>query len=494
MKKLSLLVLTFLLCMGFAQAQDADDAELQAIIKAYKAMKASQAPKKLTKEEQQKRYERALIEAAKEGNASQVRGLLEQGVNPNVKDENGDTPLNWAAYKGDLASVDMLLYAGADVNWRKSVPLLSALNRVNNSEVIFRILKEKPDLNLLDCYVDKKTSFYVCLNALNVAVRNNSVEVVEEIIKQGADVNKFYAPGGSALRLALMSKATNSPKIVEVLLKAGADPWRIDGFGRNPLQVAKSSGNKEKIRLIKEAQKATKEKHKKDKKLIDAVTKRKVDKVKQLLAEGVSPEATCDVGANYEASYKNSDKPAYGTTPLMCVSGEPEIGQILLDAGADINAVDGMGNTALHNVFVEKNNEGADNFAFLLKKGADINARNIFGRTPLYENILWGPRWERKIVLLLEAGADPNIRNAYNSTPLMYAKKDRNEQLANLLQQYGAKLTKEDEADIEKYFARKEAERAQAASDGDSLGKTFLKGLVDAGMATMQYGIENNKF
>ncbi len=494
MKKLSLLVLTFLLCMGFAQAQDADDAELQAIIKAYKAMKAAQAPKKLTKEEQQARYERALIEAAKEGNASQVRGLLEQGVNPNVYDENGDTPLNWAAYKGDLASVDMLLYAGADVNWKKSLPLIVALSRVNNSEVIFRILKEKPDVNLVHCFVNKKISFYVCDNALIRAVEQNSVEVVEEIIKQGADVNKFYAPGGSALRLALMSKATNSPKIVEVLLKAGADPWRIDGFGRNPLQVAKSSGNKEKIRLIKEAQKATKEKHKKDKKLIDAVTKRKVDKVKQLLAEGVSPEATCDVGANYEASYKNSDKPAYGTTPLMCVSGEPEIGQILLDAGADINAVDGMGNTALHNVFVEKNNEGADNFAFLLKKGADINARNIFGRTPLYENILWGPRWERKIILLLEAGADPNIRNAYNSSPLMYAKKMRNEELANLLQQYGAKLTKEDEADIEKYFARKEAERAQAASDGDSLGKTFLKGLVDAGMATMQYGIENNKF
>ena len=178
----------------------------------------------------------------------------------------------------------------------------------------------------------------------------------------------------------------------------------------------------------------------------------------------------------------------------MCSYGRPEIAQLLLDAGADINAVDGMGNTVLHNTFVAKDDTGIDEFNFLLKHGADINARNIFGRTPLYENILRGPRWERKTVLLLEAGADPNIRNAYGSTPLMYAKKDRNEQLASLLQQYGATLTKSDEADIEKYFAQKEAERAQAANDGDSLGKTFLKGLVDTGMATMQYGIQNGKF
>ena len=290
-----------------------------------------------------------------------------------------------------------------------------------------------------------------------------------------------------------MSKATNSTKIVEILLKAGADPWRIDGFGRNPLKVAKIIGNKEKINLIKEAQKATKEKHKKDKKLIDAASKIKADKVKQLLAEGASPEADCEIGASYEASYANSDKPAYGRTPLMCSYAELKIAQLLLDAGADINAVDGMGNTVLHNTFVAKDDTGIDEFNFLLKHGADINARNIFGRTPLYENILRGPRWEKKTVLLLEAGADPNIRNAYGSSPLMYAKKTRNEELANLLQQYGAKLTKQDEADIETYFA-KQAAQAAANDDGDSLGKTFLKGLVDTGMATMQYGIQNGKF
>lgn len=62
-------------------------------------------------------------------------------------------------------------------------------------------------------------------------------------------------------------------------------------------------------------------------------SKIKADKVKQLLAEGASPDATYDVGANFEAKYANSDKDAYGRTPLMYAYGEPKIAQILLDAG-----------------------------------------------------------------------------------------------------------------------------------------------------------------
>ena len=39
------------------------------------------------------KYELALINAAKEGNAAQVRGLLEAGTDPNITDKDGNTPL-----------------------------------------------------------------------------------------------------------------------------------------------------------------------------------------------------------------------------------------------------------------------------------------------------------------------------------------------------------------------------------------------------------------
>ena len=56
-------------------------------------------------------------------------------------------------------------------------------------------------------------------------------------------------------------------------------------------------------------------------------------------------------------------------------------------------------------------------------------------------------------------------------------------------------LTKKESEDIIEAIAEK-SRQAQAAanSDGESLGKTFLKGLVDTGMSTLQYAIDNGKF
>jgi len=55
-----------------------------------------------------------LIEAVKSGNPA-VRDLVESGVELNQQDEQGWTPLNWAAGKGDLETVRLLVEKGADV-------------------------------------------------------------------------------------------------------------------------------------------------------------------------------------------------------------------------------------------------------------------------------------------------------------------------------------------------------------------------------------------
>src|SRR5262249_4979424 len=73
-----------------------------------------------------------LCKAAREGDAAQVRALLEQGANPNVRDEMGLTPLAWAASLASRATLDatakidrnfaaaaeLLLDRGAEVNAR----------------------------------------------------------------------------------------------------------------------------------------------------------------------------------------------------------------------------------------------------------------------------------------------------------------------------------------------------------------------------------------
>ena len=237
MKKLNLLILVSLLCAGFAQAQDADDPELQALIKAYKMIKAQQNSTPTTKEEDpQARYERALIEAAKEGNTSQVRGLLEAGTNPNVEDKDGHTPLYYAVEK-DLAMVDMLLYAGADMNYGQEkyaeTPLFRSMRVLPNDDSIrLRLLKEKFDPNAVMC---EKS----CWTLLSQAVGGKNPKMVETLIKRGADVNKYVGLTTPLARTPGKSTGTDTT-LMELLLKAGADPWRGffgSGIYQTPLSV-----------------------------------------------------------------------------------------------------------------------------------------------------------------------------------------------------------------------------------------------------------------
>ena len=55
-----------------------------------------------------------IIEAVKAGN-SNIEELLAAGEDVNQQDEQGWTPLNWAAGKGDLGIVKLMLDRGADV-------------------------------------------------------------------------------------------------------------------------------------------------------------------------------------------------------------------------------------------------------------------------------------------------------------------------------------------------------------------------------------------
>ena len=56
-----------------------------------------------------------LIEAVKAGNLATVAALLATGADIHQQDEQGWTPLNWAAGKGDVALVQLLLENGANI-------------------------------------------------------------------------------------------------------------------------------------------------------------------------------------------------------------------------------------------------------------------------------------------------------------------------------------------------------------------------------------------
>jgi ankyrin repeat protein len=137
-------------------------------------------------------------------------------------------------------------------------------------------------------------------------------------------------------------------------------------------------------------------------------------------------EILLQAGANVNAQDR------YGKTALMHTAwfGHLEIALLLLEAGADVTARDETGNTALAL-------SGDPQIAqILLQAGADIDAKDVYGTTALMRAAGYG---DLDVVrFLLEAGTDVNARDDNDKTALTYAKENGHDKIVELLTEAGA--------------------------------------------------------
>lgn len=125
---------------------------------------------------------------------------------------------------------------------------------------------------------------------------------------------------------------------------------------------------------------------------------------------------------------------------LQDLSCSTEMVQILINAGADVNARDNDGITALH---WAAGYNLVEITRMLLKSGANVGASDGSGYTPLH-NAASGPTTEI-IQMLIEAGADVNAVSIHSERPLLLAEKSRAissdgdsmEPVRSLLRRYG---------------------------------------------------------
>ena len=124
-----------------------------------------------------------------------------------------------------------------------------------------------------------------------------------------------------------------------------------------------------------------------------------------------------NAGANLDAS----DRRGHTALHRAAYSGQSDLVSLLLQARANLNAADLSNATALH-VLVTAAAQGYDNGTInlgradcaevLLAAGADMNARNDFGQTPhnmVFQNDNRGSRWLWPV--FLRAGAEIPINN-----------------------------------------------------------------------------------
>ena len=82
---------------------------------------------------------------------------------------------------------------------------------------------------------------------LHAAIKSGQTEIVELLVKEGADIN---APGPFKMTPLHMAAKYNQAEIAEILLKGKADPNSTNSYGQTPLYIASKYGNAELVKLL----------------------------------------------------------------------------------------------------------------------------------------------------------------------------------------------------------------------------------------------------
>jgi len=313
-----------------------------------------------------------LHHAIKEGHTELARFLIDQDANLNAKEKRWDyAPLHYAIWFENIDIVEVLVNKGVDVNYtpkRDYSPLINAI-----------WCKDKYRYNMVRLLLDHGARFNVKdqegWTAFRRAAKDGHHDVIELFVAKGADISTFH-----------MAACMGDLDRVKNFVEQGSDVDTKDELGWTPLFWASCMGRTEVAQFL--------------------ITK----------------------GAN--VNLKNSQSTALHRAAR---AGAKDIVQLLIAQGADVKARDKRGRTPLHGVYSQ---EVAD---LLIREGADVNLRDWGNMTPLW---LAANDGHIEIVrILIEHGADVTTHDHQGRTALMQAREGGHTGVVELLRQHGAKET-----------------------------------------------------
>jgi ankyrin repeat protein len=344
----------------------------------------------------------SLATAAKEGDRATVQSLLNGPAKQDVAHAEGTAALVWAVTRNDPEMVDLLVKAGADVKSANEFGATALYAAAEHSDPAITT-------KLLAAGADPNMALPSGETPLMVAAHRGNLETARALLAGGADPNAKENNGGqTALMYALSERQA---PVVEELVKHGANVEQASNSGFTPLMFAAQQGD--------------------------------VDSAGILIKAGAKT---------------NEAQPKTALTPLLIASAmsQAKTVDLLLDNGADPNAVDANGYGPLHKVVrdsdygidMERKNAALTIVKSLVKHGANPNLRIVQDKAKAADevkrgaNAFYGKRAAltvTEIVLqgatplvlaaevndldvikaLVDAGADPNIATDQGTTALM---------------------------------------------------------------------------
>lgn len=201
---------------------------------------------------------------AKKGDIVKVKELINNGINVDVRDSYGRTPLQLTE-SAEVAR--FLIEKGADVNAKIPNCGYTSLHTISNPEVARILIEHGADVNAKDEWGKTPLHHVKNLDVARILIKNgaqinahdfvnNSTPLhfvpndsIKILIENGADVNAKDIDGDTPLHWATSRNDVNR---VLLFIKNGSNVNIKNKEGKSPLKIAKEKGYEELVKILEE--------------------------------------------------------------------------------------------------------------------------------------------------------------------------------------------------------------------------------------------------
>lgn len=377
---------------------------------------------------------RALFRAASTGDVAAARAAIAAKADLKARDDRRRTPLVVATKAKQTKVAVLLLEAGADPDAKDDLQDSAFLyaGAEGYNEILRATLRHGANV--------KSTNRFGG-TALIPASEHGYSETVRILINAGVPVDHVNDLNWTAMLEAIVlgNGSADHVDVVRQLIGAGADTSIRDGDGRTPRSLAAARGYDEIVALIDDR----KEIRERGQRLIKAARGGDLARVERLLDQHASIAARDSSGATalVAAAYGNhldvaerllaagADPNAKDETVQSAyliatseVGDDPRLLRLTLKHGADVRSLDSWKGTGL----IRAADRGfARVVKVLLETDVDIDHVNRIGYTALHEAVILGdggPAHQRTVAALVAAGVDQSVKDPRGDTALDVAR------------------------------------------------------------------------